>query len=82
MRKANDVSGEKPNLASIDEQNVTASGVGGDGVGKNASATNVTNVPIEKPDDSAQSNAAVGVGIGATAPFTLIALCVHATKLL
>lgn len=74
-----DVSGEKAQLANIDEQNVTAT-AGGDGAGKNASATNVTN-PIEKPDDSAQSNAAVGVGIRATAPFTLIFLLVCARNL-
>lgn len=42
MRTQKDVSGDKPNLQAIDEQNVTASGDCGNGVGKSPTDTNVT----------------------------------------
>lgn len=42
MRTQTDVSADKPNLQTIDEQNVTASGECGDGVGKDPTDANVT----------------------------------------
>lgn len=49
MRTQNDDSADKPNLQTIDEQNVTATGDCGDGVGKNPTDANVTEFKCKLP---------------------------------